>query len=127
MLDVLRDTRVTTFCAPPTVWRMLIQQDLPLWPTSLRELVSAGEPLNPEVIAHVEREWGPTIRDGFGQTETTVLVGNSPGQPIKFGSMGRPLPGFDIVLVDPSPQTCRRSLRGLHRDTNFDVVVHSSS
>jgi acetyl-CoA synthetase len=101
MLDVLRDARVTTFCAPPTVWRMLIQQDLPLWPTSLRELVSAGEPLNPEVITHVEREWGLTIRDGFGQTETTVLVGNSPGQPIKSGSMGRPLPGYEIVLVDP--------------------------
>ena len=102
MLDVLRDAKVTTFCAPPTVWRMLIQQDLSLWQTSLRELVSAGEPLNPEVIAHIERHWGLTIRDGFGQTETTVQVGNSPGQLVKAGSMGRPLPGYDIVLVDPA-------------------------
>jgi acetyl-CoA synthetase len=101
MLDVLRDARVTTFCAPPTVWRMLIQQDLSKWSTSLRELVGAGEPLNPEVIAHIERAWGLTIRDGFGQTETTVQVGNSPGQRVKPGSMGRPLPGFEIVLVDP--------------------------
>ena len=102
MLDVLRDAKVTTFCAPPTVWRMLIQQDLTLWPMSLRELVSAGEPLNPEVIAHIEHAWGLTIRDGFGQTETTVLVGNSPGQKLKTGSMGRALPGYDVVLVDPA-------------------------
>ncbi|MGC1419873.1 MAG: AMP-binding protein [Acidimicrobiales bacterium] len=101
MLDVLRDARVTTFCAPPTVWRMLIQQDLSAWSMSLRELVSAGEPLNPEVIEHVGRHWGLTIRDGFGQTETTVQIGNSPGQSVKAGSMGRPLPGYEVVLVDP--------------------------
>jgi acetyl-CoA synthetase len=101
MLDVLRDAKVTTFCAPPTVWRMLIQQDLSTWKTSLRELVGAGEPLNPEVIEQVQRGWGLTIRDGFGQTETTLQIGNSPGQPIKLGSMGRPLPGFSIALVDP--------------------------
>jgi acetyl-CoA synthetase len=102
MLDALCDAKVTTFCAPPTVWRMLIQQDLSRWSPTLRELVSAGEPLNPEVIAHIEREWGLTIRDGFGQTETTVLVGNTPGQRVEPGSMGRPLPGYKIVLVDPN-------------------------
>ncbi len=101
MLDVLADSKVTTFCAPPTVWRMLIQQDLTNWSTSLRELASAGEPLNPEVIESVERSWGITIRDGFGQTETTVQIGNPPGQRLKFGSMGRPLPGYRIELVDP--------------------------
>ncbi|MGI8760040.1 MAG: AMP-binding protein [Jatrophihabitantaceae bacterium] len=101
MLDVLRDARVTTFCAPPTVWRMLIQQDLGRWQTSLRELVAAGEPLNPEVITHVERAWGLQVRDGFGQTETTLQVGNSPGQVVKLGSMGRPMPGFEVTLVDP--------------------------
>jgi acetyl-CoA synthetase len=101
MLDVLRDAGVTTFCAPPTVWRMLIQQDLSAWKTSLRELVGAGEPLNPEVIEHVRHEWGLTIRDGFGQTETTLQIGNSPGQELKVGSMGRPMPGFSIELVDP--------------------------
>jgi acetyl-CoA synthetase len=102
MLDVLREARVTTFCAPPTVWRMLIQQDLSAWQTSLRELASAGEPLNPEVIQAVQRSWGITIRDGFGQTETTLQIGNSPGQPVKPGSMGRPMPGFSISLIDPS-------------------------
>ena len=101
MLDVLRDSKVTTFCAPPTVWRMLIQQDLTAWSTSLRELASAGEPLNPEVIESVERSWAITIRDGFGQTETTVQIGNPPGQRLKYGSMGQPLPGYRIELVDP--------------------------
>jgi len=103
MLDVLRDARVTTFCAPPTVWRMLVQQDLGAWrdTLSLRELVGAGEPLNPEVIEAVRRAWDITIRDGFGQTETTLQIGNPPGQPIKVGSMGRPMPGFDIALIDP--------------------------
>ena len=102
MLDVLREAEVTTFCAPPTVWRMLVQQDLSAWKTSLRELVSAGEPLNPEVIEHVRREWALTVRDGFGQTETTLQVGNPPGQPIKVGSMGRPIPGYEITLVNPA-------------------------
>jgi acetyl-CoA synthetase len=101
MLDVLRDARVTTFCAPPTVWRMLIQQEMSLWTTSLRELVGAGEPLNAEVIDRVRNAWGLTIRDGFGQTETTVQVGNSPGQKVLAGSMGRPIPGYQIDLVDP--------------------------
>src|SRR6478735_8529309 len=103
MLDVLRDARVTTFCAPPTVWRMLIQQDLAAWKDSLslREVVGAGEPLNPEVIEAVQRAWGLTIRDGFGQTESSLQVGNSPGQELKLGSMGRPMPGFSITLVDP--------------------------
>jgi acetyl-CoA synthetase len=103
MLDVLRDAKVTTFCAPPTVWRMLIQQDLAAWKDSLslRELVGAGEPLNPEVIEAVQRGWGLTIRDGFGQTETSLQIGNSPAQRLKLGSMGRPMPGFSITLVDP--------------------------
>ena len=103
MLDVLRDAKVTTFCAPPTVWRMLVQQDLAAWrdSLSLRELVGAGEPLNPEVIEAVRRAWDITIRDGFGQTETTLQIGNPPGQPIKVGSMGRPMPGFKIALIDP--------------------------
>jgi acetyl-CoA synthetase len=99
-LDVLVRHRVTSLCAPPTVWRMLIQQDLAARKTALRELVGAGEPLNPEVIEIVRRAWGLTIRDGFGQTETTALVGNSPGQPVKPGSMGRPLPGYRVELLD---------------------------
>jgi acetyl-CoA synthetase len=102
LLAALGDCRVSTFCAPPTVWRMLIQADLGAADVSaLRECVAAGEPLNPEVIEQVRKAWGITVRDGFGQTETTAQVGNSPGQPVRPGSMGRPLPGYQVVLVDP--------------------------
>lgn len=100
-LAMLQETGVTSLCAPPTVWRMLIQANLGIRPSTLRELVSAGEPLNPEVIAQVDAHWGLTIRDGFGQTETTALIGNTPGAPIKPGSMGRPLPGVAVEIVDP--------------------------
>ncbi|MER6623832.1 AMP-binding protein [Streptomyces sp. NPDC000931] len=92
---------VTTFCAPPTVWRMLIQSDLGRLRTPPREVVAAGEPLNPEVIEQVRRAWNVTIRDGFGQTETAVQVSNSPGQVLKTGSMGRPSPGYRVELLDP--------------------------
>jgi acetyl-CoA synthetase len=99
LLDQLVRCRVTTFCAPPTVWRMLIQEDLRRWPVVLREVVGAGEPLNLEVIEQVKSAWGLTIRDGFGQTETTAQIGNPPGQRLKPGSMGRPLPGYTVALV----------------------------
>jgi acetyl-CoA synthetase len=92
---------VTSFCAPPTVWRMLIQADLGGLRTPPREAVAAGEPLNPEVIEHVRRHWGVVVRDGFGQTETAVQVANTPGQEVKPGSMGRPTPGYTVVLLDP--------------------------
>ncbi|ARZ67103.1 acetyl-CoA synthetase [Streptomyces albireticuli] len=92
---------VTSFCAPPTVWRMLIQADLGALRTPPREVVAAGEPLNPEVIETVRRVWGVGIRDGFGQTETSVQIANSPGQLLKTGSMGRPSPGFTVALLDP--------------------------
>ncbi|MCZ4303822.1 AMP-binding protein [Zoogloeaceae bacterium G21618-S1] len=100
LLDVLVKYEINTLCAPPTVWRMLIQQNLGAYKTSLRELIGAGEPLNPEVIEQVEKAWGITIRDGFGQTETTAQIGNPPGQRLKPGSMGRPLPGYKIALID---------------------------
>ncbi|MGW6199429.1 AMP-binding protein [Kribbella sp. NPDC055110] len=102
MLQVLQEYGVTTFCAPPTVWRMLIQADLSAVEVRIRECISAGEPLNPEVIDQVRNAWGITIRDGYGQTETTAQIGNPPGQPVKLGSMGRPLPGYSIALIDPS-------------------------
>jgi len=100
ILNVLIKYGVKTLCAPPTVWRMLILEDLPRFKTGLREVISAGEPLNPEVIDQVRNAWGLTIRDGFGQTETTAQIGNPPGQALKPGSMGRPLPGYPIVLLD---------------------------
>jgi len=101
LLHQIRRAGVNTFCAPPTVWRMIIQSDLGPKPEALREILAAGEPLNPDVIAQVERAWGLTIRDGFGQTETTLQIGNTPGQPVKPGSMGRPMPGVPVILVDP--------------------------
>ena len=100
VLEALVRHRVTTLCAPPTVWRMLVQEPLAEYRVSLREALSAGEPLNPEVIERVRVAWNLTIRDGYGQTETTALVGNCPGTPIKPGSMGRPLIGYPIVLLD---------------------------
>lgn len=108
VLDALVRYRVTTLCAPPTVWRMLIQHPLADYQVALREVVSAGEPLNPEVIERVQRAWGLTIRDGYGQTETTAQIGNSPGQTMKIGSMGRPLPGYDVVLLDPEGRVTSR-------------------
>lgn len=109
LLDVLAHHRVTSLCAPPTVWRMLIQADLKSWggKLSLREIIGAGEPLNPEIIDQVKDAWGLTLRDGFGQTETTAQIGNPPGQAIKPGSMGRPLPGYRVVLhnADEHPDT----------------------
>ncbi|MGB8628197.1 MAG: AMP-binding protein [Xanthobacteraceae bacterium] len=102
LLDTIVRCGVTTFCAPPTVWRMLIQEDLSAWPVRIREPISAGEPLNPEVIERVNTAWGITIRDGYGQTETTALVGNTPAQKLKLGSMGRPLPGYQVALLDPN-------------------------
>jgi len=100
LLDTIARCGVTTFCAPPTVWRMLIQEDLAQWKVALKELIGAGEPLNPEVIEQVRNAWGLTIRDGYGQTETTAQIGNSPGQKVTPGSMGRPLPGYRVRLVD---------------------------
>jgi acetyl-CoA synthetase len=101
VLEALVRHRVTTMCAPPTVWRMLVQEPLRDYRVSLRQALSAGEPLNPSVIEQVQTAWNVAIRDGYGQTETTALVGNVPGADLKPGSMGRPLPGVSIVLLDP--------------------------
>jgi acetyl-CoA synthetase len=100
LLDAIAEYRVTSLCAPPTVWRMLIQEDLASWTMALREVTGAGEPLNPEVIDRVRAAWGLTLRDGYGQTETTAQIGNPPGQRVKSGAMGRPLPGYRIRLLD---------------------------
>ncbi|WP_353093732.1 AMP-binding protein [Methylibium sp.] len=102
LLAVLERCRVSSLCAPPTVWRMMVQEDLGAYRgrLALRELIGAGEPLNPEIIEQVRAAWDMTVRDGYGQTETTAQIGNAPGQPLKPGSMGRPLPGYRIALID---------------------------
>jgi acetyl-CoA synthetase len=107
LLDAITRCGVTTFCAPPTVWRLLIQENLSAWPVRLKEVTGAGEPLNPEVIERVRDAWGLTIRDGYGQTETTAQIGNTPGQRVKPGSMGRPLPGYraQVFDADGTPRT----------------------
>ena len=103
LLGALERYGVTSLCAPPTVWRMLIQEDLTSYKDrlNLRELVGAGEPLNPEIIEQILHAWDLPLRDGFGQSETTALVGNTPGQVLKPGSMGRPLPGYQVTMLDP--------------------------
>jgi len=100
LLSIIDRCGVTTLCAPPTVWRLFIRERLADFKVSLREVCGAGEPLNPEVIDQVRAAWGVTIRDGYGQTETTLLVGNSPGQTVKVGSMGRPMPGYRVRIAD---------------------------
>ena len=100
MLDTIAANGVTTLCAPPTVWRMFVQEDLRAWRVSLREVCSAGEPLNSEVIEQVQAAWGLTVRDFYGQTETTSQVGNPPGMALKPGSMGLALPGYRIRTLD---------------------------
>jgi len=98
-MAVVREAGVNTLCAPPTVWRLVVLDPLGERPKALREIVSAGEPLNPEVIEKVRGAWGITIRDGYGQTETTAQIGNTPGQTVKPGAMGTPLPGYRAALL----------------------------
>lgn len=100
-LNLIRDYKVTTFCAPPTVYRLFAQQDLGQYDlSSLRRCLGAGEPLNPEVIRYWQENTGTVIADGYGQTETINIVANFPDQETKFGSMGQPVPGFDIDVID---------------------------
>src|SRR6201993_5584589 len=91
---------------------MLIQADLGARPVALREAVGAGEPLNPEVIAQVQNRWGLTIRDGFGQTETTALIGNAPRSPVKPGSLGRPLSGVLLWWTSSNPISWQAASEG---------------
>jgi acetyl-CoA synthetase len=100
MLDAIAEHEVTTLCAPPTVWRMLVQEDMASWSTSLREVCSAGEPCNPEIIEHVQKVWNLTVREGYGQTETTLQIGCFPGERVELGSMGQEAPGYRIRLLD---------------------------
>ncbi len=101
LLQLIAELGVTCFCAPPTLYRAFVQMDLSTYDwSSLRHCTSAGEPLNPEVISAWEAATGTIPYDGYGQTETTCLVANYPGLPVKPGSMGLPTPGFDVEIVD---------------------------
>jgi len=100
-LNILQNFGITTFCAPPTAYRMLILQDLSKYDFSkLRHTVSAGEPLNPEVIRKWKEHTNTLIHDGYGQTETVNIIANYPCLEVKPGSMGKPAPGFTIDIVD---------------------------
>ncbi len=116
-LEAIQDHKVTTFCSAPTVWRMFVLEDLSKYRFSLREVVSAGEPLNPEVIVAWRLATGLTIRDGYGQTESTLMVGNLPGEEVKLGSMGRASFLYDVFLADERGQEVPANEEG-------DIAVH---
>jgi acetyl-CoA synthetase len=101
VLRTLAEQRIDSFCAPPTVWRRLVGEDLDAHDVALREATSAGEPLSPEIADRVHRAWGVAIREGYGQTETTAQIGVSPGATVPTGSMGKALPGYAVALLDP--------------------------
>jgi acyl-coenzyme A synthetase/AMP-(fatty) acid ligase len=104
-LRLLERYQITTFCAPPTAYRLLVLEDLKAYDLrDLRHCVGAGEPLNPEVIDAWQQGTGLTIRDGYGQTETVLLCGNFPGMEVRPGSMGRPSPGFEVAVIDDAGQ-----------------------
>jgi acetyl-CoA synthetase len=100
LLDVMATHKVTTFCAPPTVWRLLAQEDLKAYKMNLREVLSTGETLNADTISTFHKAWGLFIRDGFGQTELPMVIGVSPNEESSFGTMGKALPGFRVRLLD---------------------------
>ena len=99
-LEAIEKYNVTSFVAPPTVWRMLMGEDLSNYKVSLREAVSSGESLDADIIPRVQELWGVTVREGYGQTEATALIGNCPGQSVKPGVIGKPLPGYSVALLD---------------------------
>jgi medium-chain acyl-CoA synthetase len=112
-LELLSTYPITTLCGPPTVYRMLVQQDLSHFEfPSLRNCVGAGEPLNPEVIAQWESATGQLIHDGYGQTETALLCATFPGMTVRPGSMGKPAPGFDLQIVDEDGQIVPSGIEG---------------
>ncbi len=100
-LEIIKKHKVTTFCAPPTIYRLMAQSNLANFEvSSLRHCFSAGEPLNPEAMRSWKNATGCDVYDGYGQTETINIIANFPGMQIKKGSMGRPCPGFEIEIID---------------------------
>jgi acetyl-CoA synthetase/medium-chain acyl-CoA synthetase len=112
-LEFLQKYPITTFCAPPTIYRMLVLENLSSYSFArLRHCIGAGEPLNPEVIETWHAATGLTIYDGYGQTESVLLCGNFPCMPVKPGSMGKPSPGFEVAVVGDDGQPLPPSKEG---------------
>ena len=113
ILPMFAKYNITTFCAPPTMYRMLIKQDLSAYDlSSIKHATTAGEALNPEVFYQFKKATGLSIAEGFGQTETTLTIGNLIGQPIKPGSMGKPTPGYDVKILDADGNICEDGVNG---------------
>jgi len=112
LLMAMQRHGVTSFCAPPTIYRLLIQQDLSKYRLTLRRCMSAGEPLNPEVIRVWKEHFGLDIYDFYGQTETVCVISNYPFLPIKYGSVGKPTPGHDVRIVDDDGKELPRGDEG---------------
>ncbi len=118
LLQAMEKYGVTSFCAPPTVYRMLIQLDLSKYDLKLRHCMSAGEPLNPEVIRVWKKAFGLDIYDFYGQTETVCVLSNYPFMPIKYGSVGKPTPGHDVRIVDDMGKEV-----GLNEEGNIAIYI----
>jgi len=119
ILPMFAKYHITTFCAPPTMYRMLIKQDLSHYDlSSIRHATTAGEALNPEVFYQFEKATGLRIYEGFGQTEMTLGIANLIGTPIKPGAMGKPVPGYGIDIVDPDGNPVEDGVSG-------EIVIHT--
>lgn len=118
LLQKMAHYGVTTFCAPPTVYRYLIRQDLKKYDlSSLKYVVTAGEALNAEVFNKFYEQTGLKMFEAYGQTEATVIVGNFPGMEPKPGSMGKPAPGYDVDIISPDGKKCKAGETG-------EIVIH---
>ena len=121
LMEVIEKYKVTTFCAPPTIYRFLIKEDLTRFDlTHLKYCVVAGEPLNPEVFKQFLDQTGISLMEGYGQTECTVAVATYPWMKPKPGSMGMPTPGYDIEIVDEEGNKCEAGNEG-------EIVIHTAS
>ncbi len=121
ILPMFAKYNITTFCAPPTMYRMLIKQDISQYDlSSIKHATTAGEALNPEVFKQFEKATGLRVHEGFGQTETTLSIANLNGTPIKIGAMGKPTPLYDIDVVDPDGHPVADGETG-------EIVVHTDS
>ncbi len=120
-LELIQEIGLTTFCAPPTIFRFLIKEDISKYDfSSIKHCCIAGEPLNPEVFYKFKELTGLTLTEGFGQTETPVILANYDGFTIKPGSTGKPSPDFDIDIIDADGNSCEDGIVGSIVVKNLD-------